>query len=142
MTLTLERKRQLLAATELFSGADAADLELLADRTVELDLPPGHVIVRQGDDGTGLFIIVSGAVRVIHDGATLARLGPGEVVGELAVIDRRPRLAQVMTDEPTVCLALASWDLESVIRAQPEVALALLRVLARRLRESVTSHSH
>jgi CRP/FNR family cyclic AMP-dependent transcriptional regulator len=142
MTLTLDGKRELLAATELFSGADAAGLELLADRTVEVDVPEGHVLVRQGDDGTGLFLIVSGAVRVVHDGATVARLGAGEIVGELAVIDRQPRLAQVVTDEPTVCLALASWDLESVIRAQPEVALALLRVLARRLRESVNSHSH
>ena len=64
------------------------------------------------------------------------------MVGELAVIDRQPRLAQVVTDEPTVCLALAAWDLESVIAAQPTVAMALLRVLARRLREAVASHSH
>ena len=142
MTLTLEGKRDLLAATELFSGADKAGLELLAERTVEVDVPAGHVLVRQGDDGTGLFLIVSGAVRVIRGGGTVARLGPGEVVGELAVIDRQPRLAQVVTDEPTVCLALAAWDLESVIAAQPTVAMALLRVLARRLREAVASHSH
>ncbi len=142
MTLTLEGKRDLLAATELFSGADQAGLELLAERTVEVDVPAGHVLVRQGDDGTGLFLIVSGAVRVIRGGGTVARLGPGEVVGELAVIDRQPRLAQVVTDEPTVCLALAAWDLESVIAAQPTVAMALLRVLARRLREAVASHSH
>ena len=110
MALTLEAKRELLAATELFSGADVAGLELLAERTVELDLPVGHVLVRQGEDGTGLFLIVSGTVRVVHDGATVAHLGPGEVVGELAVIDRQPRLAQVVTDAPTVCLALTSWD--------------------------------
>ncbi len=142
MALTTEAKRELLATTELFAGADAASLHLLAERTVEADLPAGYVLVRQGEDGTGLFLIVSGGVRVVHDGGTVARLGPGEVVGELAVLDRQPRAAQVVTDEPTVCLALAAWDLEAVIRGQPEVALSLLRVLSRRLREAGRSHHH
>lgn len=142
MTLTHHDKLQLLAATDLFSGADTAGLELLAERSTVVELPTGHVLVRQGEDGSGLFRIVSGAVRVVHDGGTVARLGPGEIVGELAVIDRQPRLAQVVAVEPTVCLALAAGDLEAVMRREPAVAIALLRVLARRLRDSVRSHSH
>ena len=73
---------------------------------------------------------------------TVGRLGPGEFFGELSVLDRRPRNAQVVATGPTSCLALASWDLEAVITEQPTVALAMLRVLAARLRDVTDAHRH
>ena len=57
-------------------------------------------------------------------------LGPGDFFGELSVLDGKPRNAQVVSTEPTVCLALASWDFEAVVGEQPSVALAILRELA------------
>ena len=75
-------------------------------------------------------------MRVIRDGETLAELGPGDFFGELSVLDGLPRIAQVVSVEPTTCLALASWDFEAVVRDQPTVALAILRELAGRLRGS------
>ena len=63
----------------------------------EVDLPPDRVIARQGEIGTGFFIVVSGAVRVVRDGETIAELGPGQFFGELSVIDRQPRVAQVIS---------------------------------------------
>ena len=77
-------------------------------------------------------------MRVIRDGAALAHLGPGEFFGELSVLDGGPRIAQVAAEEPTRCLALASWDFERVLRDQPGVALPVLRVVAGRLREVST----
>ena len=112
----------------------------------EVDVPAHRVIVRQGEIGTGFFIVVSGAVRVVRDGETLAELGPGDFFGELSVLDREPRLAQVVSVQPTACLALASWDFEAVIADQPSVAMAILRELAGRLRgltrELTDSHHH
>jgi CRP/FNR family transcriptional regulator, cyclic AMP receptor protein len=142
MPLTRDRKVELLAAMPLFAGLDGDDLGGIADRTVEADYAPGGVIVREGEIGTGFFVVVSGAVRVVRDGETVIRLGPGEFFGELSVLDRRPRNAQVVAAEPTVCLALASWDLEAVITEQPRVALAMLRVLAARLRDVTDAHRH
>ncbi len=98
-------------------------------------MPADRVIVRQGEIGTGFFIVASGSVRVVRDGETLADLGPGEFFGELSVLDGKPRNAQVVSREPTTCLALASWDFESVVREHPAVALAILRELAGRLRD-------
>ncbi len=79
-------------------------------------------------------------VRVSRDGEVVARLGPGEFFGELSMLDGGPRIAQVAAEEPTSCLALASWDFERVLREEPGVALSVLRVVAGRLREVTTDH--
>lgn len=142
MTLTSDRKVDLLAATPLFAGVDAAGLASIAARAAEVDWPAERVVARQGEVGTGFFVIVFGEVRVIRDGETVATLGPGDFFGELSVLDGRPRNAQVVTNQPTVCLALASWDFEAVVHEQPAVALAILRGLAGRLRDLSDAHRH
>jgi CRP-like cAMP-binding protein len=58
------------------------------------------------------------------------------------VLDGKPRNAQVISSEPTTCLALATWDFEAVVREQPSVALAILRELAGRLRDLTDAHRH
>jgi CRP/FNR family cyclic AMP-dependent transcriptional regulator len=142
MTLTREETLRRLGETRLFAGVDAAGLDMIAARVSELEVPADRVIVRQGEIGTGFYIVDSGAVRVVRDGETIARLGPGEFFGELSVLDGRPRVAQVASIEPTVCLALASWDFEAVVAEQPSVALAILRELAGRLRDLTEAHDH
>jgi CRP/FNR family cyclic AMP-dependent transcriptional regulator len=142
MPLGREEKIDMLGSMPLFQGVDVEDLGGIADRTVEVDYAGGGVIVREGEIGTGFFVIVSGSVRVVRDGETVSTLGRGEFFGELSVLDRRPRIAQVVAAEPTTCLALASWDLEAVIAEQPRVALAMLRVLAERLRDLSDAHRH
>ena len=98
MTLTRDRKTELLAAAPLLAGVDAAGLERIADRTVEVVFTDGHVIARQGEVGTGFFLIASGGARVVRDGQTIATLGPGDFFGELSVLDGLPRIAQVLAD--------------------------------------------
>ena len=142
MPLTRDEKIAMLGSMPLFEGVDADGLGGIADRTVEVDYGAGGVIVREGEIGTGFFVVVSGAVRVVRDGETVSTLGRGEFFGELSVLDHRPRNAQVVAAEPTACLALASWDLETVITEQPRVALAMLRVLAGRLRDVSEAHRH
>jgi len=90
----------------------------------------------------GFFVIVSGGARVVRDGELLARLGPGDFFGELSVLDGQPRLAQVLADGPTTCLALATWDFEAVLLEEPRVTLAILRGVARRLRDLTDAHRH
>ena len=139
MTLTHDRRTELLAGCPLFQGVEPAHLEAVGDRATEVDYPAGRVIARQGEIGTGFFIVVEGRVKVIRDGEVLAELGPGDFFGELSVLDRLPRVAQVVAEAPTRCLALASWDFEQALLDHPALALAILRGLAGRLR-SVTEH--
>jgi CRP-like cAMP-binding protein len=142
MTLTRDRKADLLSAARLFDGVDAEGMDRIAEVAVEVEFPAEHVIARQGDIGTGFFVVVSGAVRVVRDGEVIARLGPGDFFGELSVLDGLPRLAQVIADGPTTCLALATWDFEAVLLAEPPVTLAILRGVARRLRDLTEAQQH
>jgi CRP-like cAMP-binding protein len=141
LTLTRDRRSELLGACRLFTGVTPTDLAAVAERAIEVQFPTNRVIARQGEIGTGFFLVVDGAVRVIRDGDELAVLRPGEFFGELSVLDGLPRIAQVVAVEPTRCLALASWDFERALLDHPTLALAILRGLAARVR-SVTEQQH
>jgi len=135
VTVTIDQRTQLLGGCPLFVGVAADDLGAIGDRAIEVDFPADHVIARQGEIGTGFFVIVEGAVRVVRDGKEIARLRAGEFFGEMSVIDGLPRVAQVVTTEPTRCLALASWEFERLVLDHPTIGLAILRGLSARLRE-------
>lgn len=109
---------------------------------MDLAFPAGEYIVRQGQVGTGFYLIVSGKVSVLRGSETLAHLGPGEFFGELSVLDQAPRMAHVIAEKPTICLALASWDLTRLLEKHPRIALAMLRVMARRLRAASDHTRH
>ena len=142
MTLTQDRRTELLGGCPLFSGVAGADLDAIGERALEVDFPADHVIARQGEIGTGLFVIVEGAVRVVRDGQELARLGPGDFFGEMSVIDGLPRVAQVVTSAPTRCLALATWEFERLVLDHPSIGLAILRGLSARLRAKTDPPQH
>jgi CRP-like cAMP-binding protein len=142
MTLTRDRRTEILRGCRLFSGLPAEQVAAVADVATEVEFAAERVIARQGEIGTGFFVVMSGQVRVVRDGVTIARLGPGEFFGELSVLDGGPRIAQVVTDQPTRCLALATWDFERVLLEQPSLTLAILRELARRLRSVSEEHHH
>ena len=142
MTLTRDDTTRLLGATSMFGRVDPDGLAMIAARMTELEVPAERVIARQGEIGTGFFVIASGSVRVVRGGKVVAVLGPGEFFGELSILDGQPRIAQVVSAEPTVCLALASWDFEAVVAEQPSVALAILRELAGRLRDLTENPLH
>jgi CRP/FNR family transcriptional regulator len=142
MTLSSDQRSQLLAACPLFHGVSAAGLEALADAAIEVDFHASSVIARQGEIGTGFFVIVSGRVRVVRDGTLLSHLGPGDFFGELSALDGQPRNAMVAAEEPTTCLAIASWDFEAALLANPAVTLAILRGVATRLRAATDALRH
>lgn len=142
MTLTLDRRTELLAGCPLFGGVSGPDLAAVGERAVEVDFPSDHVIARQGEIGTGFFVIVDGAARVVRDGDELARLGPSDFFGEMSVIDGLPRVAQVVTTAPTRCLALPSWEFERLVLDHPTIGLAILRGLSARLRSRTELPRH
>ena len=95
MPLAAPHREALIAACPLFAGLDADGMAAVAQATVEVEFPADRTIARQGEIGTGLFIVAEGAVRVVRDGEIVIRLGPGEFFGELSVLDGGPRNASV-----------------------------------------------
>ena len=139
MTLTHDARAELLAGCPLFHGIDDHGLAMLAEKATTVEFPAGHVIARQGEIGTGFFVVVEGRVRVVRDGTVVAELGGGDFFGELSILDRMPRNASVTAETATTCLALASWDFDAVLLEQPALTLAILRGVAARLREVTES---
>jgi CRP-like cAMP-binding protein len=142
VTLTLDRRTELLSACPLFGGVGGDDLAAIAERALEVDFPADHVIARQGEIGSGFFVIVDGAARVVRDGQELARLGPGDFFGEMSVIDGLPRVAQVVATTDIRCLALATWEFERLVLDHPTIGLAILRGLSARLRSRTEQPQH
>jgi CRP-like cAMP-binding protein len=142
MTMAADSRHATLRAIPLFAGTSEDDLAAVAAAATELDVPAGRTLVRQGDPANGLFVLLEGSVRVVRDGETLASLGPGEWFGELAVLDRGPRVASVITEGPTRCLALSAWDAERLLLERPALALGIARTLAARLRGLTEDHGH
>jgi len=142
MTIGEDARIDRLRAVHLFSGMSDEHLAAVLEIATEVEVPAGRTIARQGDVANGLFLVETGTVRVVRDGRTIATLGPGEWFGELAVLDRGVRTASVVADQPATCLAIASWDVERLLSAEPGIAVALLRTLAARLRELTEDHRH
>ncbi|MGD0018374.1 MAG: cyclic nucleotide-binding domain-containing protein [Candidatus Limnocylindrales bacterium] len=142
MALTPAQRAHLLAGVGLFSAASTAGRAAIAERAVEVDFTEGQRIARQGEVGTGFFLVVAGSVSIARDGEVLAHLGPGEFFGELSLLDHEPRVASATAEGPTTCLALPSWEFQRLLESEPGIAVAILKELARRLRAETVDHRH
>jgi CRP/FNR family transcriptional regulator, cyclic AMP receptor protein len=133
----------LLRRTRLFAGLGEPTLRTLADRSLERSFPRHGRLFHQGDPGTGLYVLVSGLVKVVvtsEDGEemVLVTLGPGEALGELSIVDGGPRSASAEALEPTVALMITRevlLDLATRDRGLTEALLQALGGLLRRLTE-------
>jgi CRP/FNR family transcriptional regulator, cyclic AMP receptor protein len=98
---------------------------------------PGDILCREGDRGDEMFVIQSGAVRIVKDvggkECVLAVLGPGEFLGELAILNGKPRTATAVVVEPTRCLLIDSRTLEHMVSTNAEISMRLIKKLAKRL---------
>ena len=135
---------EALARVDLFSGLRKKELKDLAKYCLERTVSPGSVLLSQGEQGLGLFILTKGTVRITRknspDGAEEVLAGVGDVIGEMALLDDLPRSATVTAVDEVTMLALSLWDfrriLRSIFRSDPDVGLDLLAVLSRRLRKA------
>jgi len=131
----------IIGKVELFSALSPKYLKKVAGLCKPRTFKAGEYIVRQGDEGLGLFIITKGRVRVskkISDGKVLdiATHGPGEFIGEMSVLDGALRTADVIADTDCECLVLLAWDFNSLMKTNPAIALEILPVVVKRFRET------
>ncbi len=120
----------------LFSTANQRELGQVAALTVPGELPAGSVLTRQGTAGGLAFVIAEGKAEVLRGEKRLATLGPGDVVGELSLLDGEPRSATVRALTDMEVLQISSQDLNRLLRKAPSVRRKLLEALAERLREA------
>jgi CRP-like cAMP-binding protein len=127
----------VLAAVPLFAGLSKRQLRALADRVRIVRYGEGYTIIPEGGRSDAMYVVLEGSVRVVREsGRTVGRLGPGELFGELSLLDGRPRSASVISVSPVVCARLSRTAFVDVARAQPDFGIRVMEVLASRLRES------
>jgi CRP/FNR family cyclic AMP-dependent transcriptional regulator len=119
----------------LFSTCSQRQLAQVAALTVQADLPKGTVMTRQGAMGGLAYLIATGQADVIRDGKRIARLGPGDVVGELSLIDGGQRSATVTATTDLEVLELDRAELFTLMKKAPPVVHKLLEALAQRVRD-------
>ncbi|EHC10655.1 Crp/Fnr family transcriptional regulator [Fischerella thermalis] len=107
----------------------------LASVMDELSFPANYTIFNEGDEGRSLYIIVSGKVKVHIGKQQLAIFPKGESFGEMAVFDAQPRSASATTLETCECLELTQEQLYEAIDETPEIAVNIIGILSRRIRE-------
>jgi CRP/FNR family transcriptional regulator, cyclic AMP receptor protein len=120
----------------LFSACTKKDLKLVAAQSERVRVKAGQVLIHQGETGREFFAIVEGTARVIRNGRKIARLGPGEAFGELALLDRAPRNATVVAESDMELLVLGQREFAKIVDATPGFAHALLMGVARRIHDS------
>jgi len=138
---------ETLANVELFSDLEPEDLSRLAKVTIVRDYKQGDVIVRENEAGVAFYVVAKGSVEVVKGLGTsgeqvLARLGPGSFFGEMALFDNQVRSSSVRAAEDCQCLVMAKWDFNAELLANGRIALALLAVLARRIRQLNEAVTH
>lgn len=131
----------VLQRVPLFSQLSAVELQRVVDVARERAYPRNSVILFEDDPGDALYVVATGQVKVVligEDGreVILSVMGPGEFFGEMSLLDDEPRSAHVIAMEDSSLAVLRREDFEGLLTQTPQIALALLRELSRRLRRA------
>lgn len=143
-TVPADERALFLARVGIFRDVAPESLHSLANRLEEREYSAGTYVVRAGDQGDGLFFIVSGRAEVIGRAedergaaeATLAHMGPGDLFGEVSLLDGKPRSASVLACTDSICLFLGRDPFLTALSSERNIAMGLLGLLAERLREA------
>jgi len=136
----LSTQTDLLRKIDFFEPLDQKIITKIAQVCIEREYSKGEYIVKQGESGLGLFFITSGRVKVEVERnetkSVVATLQSEDFLGELSIIDNKPRSANVICLEDTRCLLLTRDSFSKLINKYPEIAIQMAKALAGRIRAS------
>jgi hypothetical protein len=141
-TIPLMERILFLRRVPIFADLSPADLKQVAAITAEAIFSDGDILAHQGEPGDEMYIVVSGDVSVMmtsgdqKEAREVARRSSGDYVGEMAIISREPRIATLVASDTVRTLCIEQKKFEGILRERPEISLAMMRVLCRRLKEA------
>ncbi|HLH65101.1 MAG TPA: Crp/Fnr family transcriptional regulator [Solirubrobacteraceae bacterium] len=139
MAWTSDERMALLRAVPIFGELGDGELAQIAEASVPRAFAAEETVFREGDEGDTCYVLRLGRVRALREhpdgrSITLATFGPGELFGELSLLDRGRRSATVEAVEDAEAVAIMGRDMRRLLRAEPDIALGMLASLGRRLR--------
>ena len=139
----MSRAKDLLGDVPLFHGLSKKELNAIAESGKEVNHAEGREIVKEGStEAAGFHLILEGNAKVVANGRTVNRLGPGDHFGEMSLLDGGPRSATVIAETDVRTFSVTAWAFRPLIDRNPSIARKLLVDLSRRLREATKSHTH
>jgi CRP-like cAMP-binding protein len=124
-----------LRGLSFFEGFDDSELDRVADLADEVDADSGAVLTEQGKPGQECFIILDGQANVYVGGEHINTLGPGSIVGEMALLSNKPRSATVIAETPMRLISLDTSKFRTVLDEMPKAGRAVMSLLEERLRQ-------
>ena len=140
--MAADARAEALGKVGLFSGCTKKELGSLAGLCTVLNVDEGFVLTTQGAPGWECFVIADGDATVDIDGRTVAKVGPGDCVGEMSLLDGGPRTATVTARTPMTLYALSAAEFHSLLETSSTIDRKIMTSLARRLREAESDWPH
>ena len=130
---------EALKKASIFANLERDSLDGLVKVAKVREVPKGEVLVKEGDDAVAFYVMMSGEAEVVKglggEERVVGKLSAGDFFGEMALFDGFPRATSVRAISDCKAVALVRWDFFGVLRSNIEVALAILPVMSKRLRE-------
>ncbi|MEA1903588.1 MAG: cyclic nucleotide-binding domain-containing protein [Actinomycetota bacterium] len=126
-------KIEALGKVPLFSGLSKKELQFLARLTTEVDVKEGSALVKQGEPGQEAMIILLGTAVVRRNKRKIDEMGPGDFFGEMSLVDRMPRNADVIASSDMTLLVMDSREFSTLLDTYPKVAVKILKTVVERL---------
>ena len=133
--LRMDDKLAMLMGVPLFVGLDDDELEAVGRLCTEVEVPAGQELMHEEGPGSEFFLILEGQIRIHRAGATLRTMGPGDFLGEIALIDHGKRTASGTCVTDCRLLVLGRRDFHALLDQQPDIRVHVLEALARRVRQ-------
>jgi CRP/FNR family cyclic AMP-dependent transcriptional regulator len=127
---------ELLQRVPLFSGLSRRELERVANSMKERRFRKGDTVTTEGRGGVGFFVIDEGEADVTVQGEELARLGPGDYFGEIALITESDRTATITAETDMRCYGMTMWDFRPLVESNASIAWHMLQSLARKFTDA------
>jgi CRP-like cAMP-binding protein len=140
--MATDGKIQALSSVRLFSGCNKRELRSIAGLCTQAGVGEGFVLTTQGSLGVDCFVIAEGEAVVQIDGRTVARVGPGDCVGELALLDGGRRTATVVARTPMTLYSMTPREFRAFLDTSTDVSRKIMVSLAQRLRQAEVNHLH
>ena len=131
-----------LANVAFFEGLERRELERVAALASRVEAEPGAELTDQGRYGDVCYVIVQGVANVYMNGQYVASVGAGAMVGEMAIIEHRPRVASVVAETPMVLAAFGTKEFQTLLEELPKTKERVYSVLGERLRANMERRAH
>jgi CRP/FNR family cyclic AMP-dependent transcriptional regulator len=129
-----KQRADALSRVPLFSDLSRRHLNQVADEARIVSYRRGAPVIREGDLGATLFVIIEGEAKVTRGGKKLAMMAPGDFFGEISLLDGGPRTATVVAETPLSVVRLYRAPFFRLVQSEPDLGVRVLSILARRIR--------